>query len=159
MKASKTILLLLFLIPSLCLAQDETNKAFFKKNSVYVEILGEGMLYSLNYERIVSNNGKFNTSVKIGGNYLGDNLFFIPMGVSEIIGRKNHHLETGLGLSASFFSESISEGYLWLTGRLGYRYQKPSGNFLFKAMYTPIIVASNVDGGLIWFGISVGYAF
>ena len=49
----KLIILLIFLCPTILYAQEDLEANEQPKKSVYVELFGNGFLYSINYERIV----------------------------------------------------------------------------------------------------------
>ena len=68
-------------------------------------------------------------------------------GINVLLGEKNHHFETNAGLfvgSDYQGSETFYIPYL----ELGYRYQKPTGGFLFRAYV-----------GVLGIGVGFGYAF
>jgi hypothetical protein len=130
-----------------CLSQpQEGNTNGFKKNSVYgtagvwfEEIYGN---VTLNYERMLF---KFpasflqTISIRSGaGPWVawlseGINCFSI---ISIMTGKRNSHLETGMGVLFTYWSGSndwhpiVNERYI--AGNLGYRYQKPGGSFVFR---------------------------
>ncbi len=99
----------------------------------------------------------------------------VPLEVSALYGKSNHHLELGMGVtsyltrSLAFDSETLEnidkvvfDAALPL--RIGYRFQKPEGGFLFRLGYTPIINFPNGGGGgwvfdPYWAGISFGKSF
>lgn len=145
-------------------------------NAVYLEILGSGGLYSLNFERRVSA-----LHMRVGfGSWSGDDLFgageseivSVPLTLSHLRGTGNHHLESGGGLTlgnrkfTSAFDESTtSSGFVTLTGLVGYRYQKPSGGLIVRALFTPLFGLGEEDkaypdrGFTPSVGFSLGYAF
>lgn len=146
------------------------------ENAIYVELLGSGGLYSLNYERRIGT-----ARARVGfSNWTVDDLFgagkdrytVLPLTVSHVAGSGNHHLESGGGVtightafSSSFDGSRTSSGFVSLTGLLGYRYQKPASGFIFRAVLTPFYgfgreqVAYPDQGFFPSFGISFGSAF
>ena len=50
--------------------------------------------------------------------------------------------------------EKVTDAFL--TGIVGYRYQKPAGGFQFRAVLTPVL---GEEGGGLWGGVSFGYAW
>jgi hypothetical protein len=55
---------------------------------------------------------------------------------------------------AVYDDEQVSDAFL--TGIIGYRYQKPLGGFQFRAVLTPVVG----DGtAALWAGVSFGYAW
>jgi len=136
------------------------------KNGIFVELGGNGFVYSINYERqlprkIVARGG-------IGYVVRG---FLLPMTIEKIYGTKNHHLDLGGGLvfaKARPTGNDVPTGKtsLALTGVLGYRYQKPDEKFFLKVAFTPIWTFYNNDPDdkapypvFPWGGIGVGTRF
>ena len=147
----------------------EITTIFNHKNSVQLELFGHGLFYSLNYERVVLNRSLFKTTAQVGISYYppktGIMELWIPVLVNELISFKAHNLELGGGYIFTnepvLFPESAHHRSWggFLTGRVGYRYQKPNGHLILKAAFTPIFEYRGND----WFhpsgGLSVGYAF
>ena len=157
-----SIMVLLFGIQNYTFAQEEAE-VFTAKNSLYVELLGNAGVYSLNYGRIFHQHNRLKISGSAGLSYIrqssgarsiGISDYWTPMLPIEITafwGRSRHHLEVGSGITffssqrltynpdfpPSNFQKDISlEAVLPL--RLGYRYQKPEGGFFFRVGYTPL---------------------
>lgn len=139
------------------------QRAFQRKNSFQLELLGSGSLYSLNYERILLNGDRWKTAASAGLCYWKTPTwsgFVIPVMISEMYSLKNHHIVLGLGASPNFVS-NIQYGNsveVFLSGRFGYRFQKPTGRMLFAIHYTPILIPETRDFGN-WGGITFGYTF
>ena len=136
-------------------------------NSLYFEALGNGILYSINYDRMINEN----FGGRIGIMYLPEfgiifssieNLVMMPVMLNYFVGEK-HKLELGAGIVYSSFDKGDlfkfeAEGKSGVVGTatIGYRYQKPEGGFLWRIGFTPFF--SNevfVPSG----GISLGYSF
>jgi len=160
------IIISTFLIYSLSISawgQDASNKEsnFAKRNSLQVEALGNGFyLFSLNYERIILNGNRFKTAGQIGFGGIGSDEINIPVVINEIFSFNDNHLETGFGIVLSGTNSYA------LTGRLGYRYQKPDSHFVFRIGCTPIIgIEENGNSTTItrklyvWGGLAMGYCF
>ena len=153
------------------------------KSSIYLELLGSGILYSVNYEYFIKDDMPLRTGV---GRWSFETFFFedvhttIPLTFSILKGEGNHKLELGGGclfhriysevepLSIGSPSDSIlnkfreHEVYLlgYLLGVVGYRYQKSKRGILFRLTYTPAVsTILDVPNQLIWFGLSAGYIF
>jgi hypothetical protein len=138
------------------------------RNAAYGELLGNGLLFSANYER------RFTDVVagRIGFAYVTtedddgdeDQAVAVPLMVNYINRPlSNHHFEAGLGTvvvagNGSGWASDLDENFSGAVGTatIGYRYQKPSGGFVFRAGLTPMF-----DSGTIapWFGISFGGAW
>lgn len=169
------------------IAQEEAE-IFTAKNSIFVELGGNSIYYSLNYNRIlyqksklkISGSAGFSIFQQSGGNQSSNISPFwspmLPLEISAFWGKSNHHLEIGTGLTfyasralifnpdaANNFQEDKSlEAILPL--RIGYRYQKPEGGFFFRVGYTPgfNLFLSSEDSPKfhpLWGGISLGKSF
>ena len=158
---------------------DGTGNANQVVNIVYLELLGSAGSYTLNYERVVA---KYFAG-RLGLSYippLGElkealnmdvdsrdcnHHFFTTMGISLLLGTfadDRAKVEVGLGLTIRSRDRDIGdilmadgEWSAWLAGGLGLRYQPLNGGIVFRATYTPILVAGLPH----WGGVSFGYAF
>ena len=150
------------------------------KTAVYLELAGNGGLYSLNVEHSISQRfnarigfASWSTEQMFGGE---EKFFTIPVMLNTFFGPGNHKLEVGAGFmfgSEKYESdpqgfsgrEDSKESIFNLTGVAGYRYQKPTGGFLFRAGVTPFLNLSGAEdpypdsGLMISGGVSVGYVF
>jgi hypothetical protein len=148
-----------------------------KKNTVFLEVGGNGPLYSINYDRILIKKTNWKLAGRIGFMYFNDNRGLlensenkqssIPIELSFLKGKSNHNLELGLGITP------LSKGYLdkagkdytrvATSGRIGYRYQKSNGGLFFKAGFTPITFFkkdfNSVNPKYVypWAGLALGY--
>ena len=150
--------------------QDVENSRFTTKNSLQIDFGGQGLFYSLNYERVFINSPKFKTAAQIGVAYYppatGVRDLWIPIGLNEIIGKGKHHFEAGIGFTpireASRDMENNPMEWYWTTvmsGRIGYRYQKPSGRLILRASFTPILELDAKPDFHPTGGVSIGYSF
>jgi len=168
-------------------AQEKRPK---RQTAIFLEVLGQSLtVLSLNLETDIQRKWRFldssrlRTVVSIGyGDYRLANTqnpgFNIPIGVNIITNKhSNHHFEGGLGLGVnkSYGAVRKNNGFyrVLVSGRLGYRYQKPEGGLLFRAAFTPPLFVhyfydNRPKGG--WnlqdldlffhiIGVSVGYSF
>lgn len=130
------------------LSNEKFRKLHFQNtNSINLEAFGHGLFYSISYEKIIIN--KFN--YKLGGQigvapyfYPGSIDLWIPISINYIKSfgiTKKHHLEGGIGhvfRYNQYYDGSIySPWNTVITAKLGYRYQKPNGKWIFKIMFTP----------------------
>jgi hypothetical protein len=139
-----------------------------RPNSIYFEALGNGGLYSVNYDRLFTDN----FGGRLGLMYLSEvDIFFVaaedilifPATLNYFIGEK-HKLELGAGVvfasvsnTRAFGFKSDSDGSNIVgTATIGYRYQKPDGGFLFRVGFTPLFGSEGIEP---WGGISLGYSF
>ena len=129
------------------------------RNAVYFEILGNGVIYSINYDR------KFTPTIsgRLGIGGLGT-AGAVPLMVNFMPGTGASRLELGIGPALVFAPEDIDEGEfsdeldagLVGTATIGYRYQPVLGGFVFRVGFTPLFG----QGGILpWGGVSFGYSF
>lgn len=149
-------------------------------NAVFIELLGNGGVYSLNYERIFDN-----FSVRAGFSYISIeaettykcgqsgcseargrvSLTTFPVVGNYFLGGANHKLQLGAGVllasvsgrAESDFTASDASGFgVAGTAVVGYRYLPRKGGFNFGVGFTPLVGAG---GFLPWGGISFGGVF
>jgi hypothetical protein len=80
---------------------------YFNRNGVFLEILGNGNMYSLNYERLIKDAGRVKHGWRLGGGYspiaIGKtgkiSLLDVPLEYNFFFLRKKHHPEIGLGFT------------------------------------------------------------
>ena len=144
-------------------------------NSVFFEALGSGLLYSVNYERIID---KWNVGLRAGVSYFtykvsdyGSSgnltLVSIPFVASYYYGVRAHNLQLGVGATILYtgvatdsqgtkFEDERSGAGLAATAVIGYRYIPRDGGITFGAGFTPLLRTTKF---LPWGGANVGYAF
>jgi hypothetical protein len=142
-------------------------------NAVYLEGLGPGLFYSINYDRsfgdfagrigfgYVSIGATSTSSDGSGGQTqetASASFFTVPITASYLgLGNKKHMLELGAGVTivhvgaggtafdaSSSSSSHESATFLFPVGVVGYRYQPPHGGFLFRGGISPIIGGSSL---------------
>ncbi len=125
--------------------QHTNSKKFKFKNSIETEIFGHGLLYSIDYERVIFNTDKFKTLGQIGFAYYpkktGIIPLWIPLSINQLISLNKHHIEVGIG--QVLINDEMPDGkdkIRFFGGfKIGYRYQNPTGKFLIKMAFTPVI--------------------
>ena len=143
---------------------------FEYRNSVQLELGGHGLIYSLNYERILLNGPKLKTALQAGMAYYPPKAdiidIWIPALVNEIISFNEHHMEIGFGYVFTLESTRYLENppaawelHGFMTGRLGYRLQKQGSHFIMRAAFTPLLSLENETEFHPMGGLSFGYAF
>jgi hypothetical protein len=164
-KALVTLVLLVAVLQSGAVAQPPSS---YSQNAVYFEGLGQGLLYSVNFDHRFTENIAFRvgfSSFSIG--FISDvSITTIPIMAEFLTGHGSHHMEIGLGIvpvhgsiSSDFFGTSEGSVGAWVvvwTATFGYRYQPAPEGFLFRIGLTPLFVP---HGAQIWGGASIGYAF
>jgi hypothetical protein len=168
------VLTMSFLSPE-AVAQTVTNAP----NSIYVEFGGNALLYSLNYDRLLSES----ISGRVGIMYYSEagtstssafSLTIIPVIVNYLIGSGRSKLELGAGIDILSLSALpieqepklagfvfIKSGFVW-TAVVAYRYHPLDSGLNFRIGFTPSIgwAATGADiNTLPWLGLSVGYSF
>ncbi len=148
-----------------CLAHTTTaqvKRRESSKNVLLFEGLGSGVLYSVCYERFFVRREHFIMAYHVGFSKFSSRLSegrYIPVELLGMTGR-NHHFEFGCGLDFQRWRLTASnDPYItdqFLILRLGYRYQKPEGSFMFRA---GVVTLTADGGGIIWPAIAAGYAF
>ncbi len=197
MKYLFLIICILFSLISLSQEEDiENGLNLIKRNSLYLEMGGVAGFYSVNYDRILEQKKSGLTSFSVGATYWGKidysdgrTNFGIPVSYNYLIGKNNHHLELGIGITFLYYKflfqnlyskeeeKGIASSFLL---KCGYRYQKPTGGMFYKVTFTPLLDAVRYykkvinisitntsfiekgfgnNGFFPWAGISVGYTF
>lgn len=164
------ILLLCIIVFHPLYGQDENASIFQHKNSVQLDIGGHGLFYALNYERILLNGNRFKTASQVGISYYpaptGIRDLWMPIGINELFSLGNHHIEAGVGYivirEASRDAENNPDEWFWsslMSGRIGYRFQKPGGRLILRAAFTPVMEHGTAHEFHPLGGASVGYSF
>lgn len=150
-------------------AQEERSD--FARSAIYVEVLGQGILYSVNYDHRISQH----FSLRAGYSHWSMPFVFIdkltftgfPIMLNYLTGEGTGHLELGIGLMPTtvslhgrewfFGTQQEASGSIVLgTATIGYRSQSQDGGFVFRIGVTPIFTFKEVlPSG----GISLGFAF
>ncbi len=144
-------------------------------NTIFVELGGNAVLYSLNYERITAQD----IALRVGFSYLSltatsgsagasASAVGIPITASYLgLGSASSKFELGGGILLERFSGASSTGFgdeievgvfvPMATFIAGYRYAPVNGGFNFKVGFTPVY---HPDVGFFpWGGLSFGYGF
>lgn len=138
--------------------KEAPTDTIFKKNTVFLDFLGQGLINSLTYDRILYAREKHAGTISGGVGFWwfpafqGTNMTFC---YNHLYGKTNHKLELGMGLSpiylrgANFNNFGRKEGddvnvysnnfFLMLVPKIGYRYQQKQGGFFARASLTPMI--------------------
>ncbi len=162
-KTGLLVFIILFSQVSNVLSQEQKAN-----NSVYIELGGNGLYYSVNYERILLRTGFANYALRGGMSFFkmntNRNIFSWPLELNVIFGQKKSHIEFAPGYTLIHESE-LGENHFGsiLFLRIGYRYQKSTKGFIFRVGFTPytdfLIDFWDTPQLSLWGGISVGYAF
>lgn len=156
----KTFLVLLCLITAAMLkAQSVTPESTVTTKSVYVELLGSGLVTSLNFDSRF--HGSQGLGYRIGLGYVplskGTTLS-IPVGLNAIFGKRYSFFEaevTGTVVTSStgkFNGSDVSKVFVY--PHAGYLYTKPRKSFIGRIYVGPMFYGSRV---LPYAGLSLGY--
>lgn len=131
-----------------------------RRSSVFFEIGGNAMVYSLNYDYIIPQNDHFKIALTIGTAYHNhfdiQSIYFNPQ-LNLLIGRRKLSAEFGLGLTTAIAINHPRETYFAL--RLGIRHQKLNGGFMWRVAFTPFLFIENDMPIFPYAGFSIGYTF
>lgn len=158
------VLLYFFTLSNIGKAQDIMRS----KNNIFLELGGNGGLFSINYERALNTN--LNGRVGFGNwtsSFLGGKetkITTIPVMLNHLVGKRKSFFEIGGGfLFGNKNENNISSLIFDLTAFLGYRYQAPGDGILFRIGMTPFLSldskANYPDKAFISGGFSIGYHF
>ena len=157
----------------LSFAQEEDTS--YCRSAIYVEGLGQGVLYSANYDYRLTPNislraGFTSWSVPFPIIFAVGELKFtgFPIMVNLLTGKETSHFELGIGVVPGILSFQGKEVFfgtevngepitiLLGTATIGYRAQPRDGGFVFRIGLTPLFTfkGAGMTGGL-----SLGFAF
>lgn len=158
------IFVLLFLANLAATSAQERRLLPKSKNHIFFELHGNGILYSVNYERLLSDN----FSSRIGYSYMPDLIYStIPITASYIMGRGSTKAEAGMGITITtsifdgvFGKRKEKQTYLLLTGVFGIKYYRPRGGYTIRITFTPFYSPHLKPSKFqLYGGISIGYGF
>jgi len=163
---SSFLLLFLFIASHTNLSGQEksSKKTEFDgvKNTFYIELLGNGLLFSANYDVRLAN--RF--GVRAGAGYVGSTtgdggVLTVPVTGNILLGKNGKYFEVGAGLTylsgtGDLFDLDDSSTILG-TFSFMYRNQPKDGGFMWKIGLTPVIA----EGVFVpyWFGVGLGYCW
>jgi len=129
--------------------------------TIFVEGLGIGIFYSLNYDtRFAKRPKNDGFGFRAGFSYL--EVLFVPLQINYLIGYK-HYLEIGSGITFASKNLDIGRGAygganITPSASIGYRFQPAKSGFMFRVNADAFLpFALNNDGIMPWLGVSVGY--
>ncbi|NIT60916.1 MAG: hypothetical protein GWN00_33325 [Aliifodinibius sp.] len=171
-------LLVLLLLGQTVTAQNiEESDKRSRTQSFYMEFLGSAAVYSLNYDRLISEHFGFRVGLGFLDGIYGERIDFIgvPVLLNYLIKvSDSHNLELGLGISMLKFRkftenpDEVDEFRIAETMSIGYRYQPRNKSFIFRITFTPFFkpfinpdeeVQDAIPFFGPWGGLSVGITF
>ena len=159
----KKLFTILIFIPVLSFGQNEPKaKIDSAKNNLYAEFHpGIFSRLVMNYERQIYLGKKVNCYGRLGGSIVAILGAIVERetlagwgglgAITMVTGKKNNHFELNTGALIGVHEDIIGEYndiFIFPLFNIGYRYQKPSGGFIFR-----------LNAGIYSFGLSLGYAF
>ncbi len=149
--------------------KSKKNSNHQAKNSVFFELFGNGLIYSLNYDRIILQRNGLKTSARIGFSVIPLDEFsnILITEINQLIGRGNKYFEIGLGITAHYVFDEEAVSFFGIDDhnflgfiRMGYRYQKLNGGLFYRVGVTPFMFIEESDDKLFpYFGFSIGKSF
>lgn len=141
------------------------------RNAIYLEVLGPGIVYSINYDYHISQHfglrAGFSTWSLPGHSRRQDteiDLVSFPVTANYLSGDGSSQLELGAGVvpinfSWGLFSEVVKKTTVLGTVTIGYRYQPADGGLVFRIGFTPLFNFDVPQPIQPWGGLSIGFAF
>lgn len=129
------------------------------KNNIYLELGGSGVVYSINYERIILKINRFSLNTRIGYATLRD-FYAIPMTIHILVGKKRNienrsYLDIGSGITfINFCADCMHEKLVVFI--FGYRFQSLNNGVMCRISYNPFIEGNQFHH---WVGVTVGFKF
>jgi len=139
----------------------------FEQNAVYLEVGGNAIVGSLNYEHQFSNKPGLGFRMGIGVSLDEELHPSIPLGVNYLIPLKNERSFVDVGLGTTFTYEDVyqydyygnmsptSRTIVALVPSFGYR-RHAKNSLMWRASVTPVISRSGIFP---WVGFSIGKRF
>lgn len=139
-------------------AETDIEPPKFRNSSVYLELGGSSLIYSLNFEHSIPINERTRFNVGVGASYFrfeffgtGEILSF-PINATFLLGGGRHKFETGFGASHGFSNDPDQlnfEPLYFGTPNIvaGYRYENEDG-FLFRAAISGMALITIEESGL-----------
>ena len=140
-----------------------------KKNGLFVEVGGNGLFTSLNYERQLTNKPGLGMQLGIGFYSIDPFRLTIPVGVNYLVKLNNNNSFFDLGFGATYSKADVklyimvdnkdpnyvNTNYINYIPSIGYRRQTIK-NLMWRISFTPII---NHNGFIPFFGFAIGKLF
>jgi hypothetical protein len=164
----KKITLIFVFISALLLGNQVRAQETARAQNVFVEVGGQGLLFSANYDTRFGNR-RDGLGGRIGVGYIavdGSSLATFPLSLNYLLGKGKNFFEIGLGATIA----SAKSDDFWFdddeetsgTGTIGtmsfsYRLQPVDSGFSFRGGITPIFTKDFFIP--YFFGLSLGYTF
>ena len=155
-----TLFLVVFLL-AIC----SYGQTTFKRNDIYLEAGGNGLLASVNYGRQLTKQPRL--GFRLGVGFYSENAFYltVPVGVNYLFKLKNNKsfIDAGLGatwtrIDGNLFGKSKNtngDHFVNFVPSVGYR-RHTTKDLMWRISVTPI---ANKYGLVPWLGLSIGKRF
>lgn len=124
----------------------QNGNKFEKRNTIYAATATQGPVYSICYDHILIEGKVFSKTFHTGFS-IYNNVLAIPFGFSFFTGKNAHHAELSISIipyienyQKLFAAGNLSDKKLYIIPGAGYRYQKSTGGFFFKAVAAPVLL-------------------
>jgi hypothetical protein len=146
-------------------AQEKPYREPTGLNNWYIELGGNSLFYSGNYEKVLIKEGRWGWVGRVGVGYnpgdytllneitLDGGTIIAPFHTSVLFGPNKEKLELGFGFT--MLGQSISKREIVPTAVLGFRVVE-TNKICFRINYAPFIRNGEYTG---WFGVSIGRNF
>ncbi len=169
MKTRITLFVLFFLLINSVKGQENRAESLGSEKraqNIFVELGGQGLLFTANYDTRFSNR-RDGLGGRVGIGYIaadGDNATTVPLSLNYLLGKGRHFFEIGLGATllatkASDYSFVFNDNNSDVIGTMSfsYRLQPVDRGFSLRAGLTPVF---NKDFFIPYYaGLSLGYSF
>jgi len=130
-------------------------------NAFYIEGLGNGGLFSINYDRVVYQGERVHGFIRTGlTEWHADDTNTLDIGIIQeggiLYGGPNHFFDSGVGVT--LWTSDIEA---FIVPRIGYRFVSPEGLFIRVSPAMLVINTGDKEDsfGGYWLGLAVGYSF
>lgn len=150
---------------TLCIVTLSFGQSHFKKNDIYLEAGGNGLLGSVNYERQLTK--QLGLGARVGVGFYSENAFYltIPVGINYLFRLKSDRsfIDAGLGatwtrIDGKLFSDienSNPDHFVNFIPSIGFR-RHTLKDVMWRISLTPV---ANKFGFVPWLGASIGKRF
>jgi len=138
------------------------------RNNIYLEMLGNGIIYSVNYEGALFRNPGFSIMARLGINvsppFIVNSDLNLLSGITILFGKSREFLELGF-YNLNLVAAGEHQTKNMLTGNIGYRFQPfPSNSIIMRINFTPFYLPERLgdpdnSAWIPYGGFSIGYAF
>lgn len=160
----KLFITLFFCFSAIISFSQKNNEATSPAQSVFLEIGGNGLLFSANYDvRFTPHQNGIGGRIGLGffgGS--GGGILTVPIGINYLAGKSPNFFEAGFGYTYATLTgnDDLFSGHgSLLFPSVGYRYQQTGNGLMARIVISPAIELGEGGGWIFFGGIGVGYKF